>query len=137
MQVRLTRKLADYIDGVDLRSHEVGDTFDVPVSDAILLIAEGWAEAHKAEVGFGDSYRDRAADASVRTDRRGRRTDPPARVLRLLDRISQARRNLDRRYLVRGERRRVEDRIREELHDARARTVVASKRGGRSRDPLA
>jgi len=43
MKVRLTRKLADFIDGVDLRSHQVGDVVDLPPPNAHLLIAEGWA----------------------------------------------------------------------------------------------
>lgn len=41
--VRLTRKLADAIDGVDLSDHAVGETFRVAVDDARLLVAEEWA----------------------------------------------------------------------------------------------
>jgi hypothetical protein len=44
MRVRLTRKLAEAIDGVDLSGHSVGETFDLPRRDARLLIAEGWAQ---------------------------------------------------------------------------------------------
>lgn len=44
MRVRLTRKLAEVIDGVDLSGHTVGETFDLPRRDAHLLIAEGWAQ---------------------------------------------------------------------------------------------
>ena len=44
MRVRLTRKLADVIDGVDLSDHFVGETFDLPRRDALLLLAEGWAQ---------------------------------------------------------------------------------------------
>jgi hypothetical protein len=43
MRVLLRRKLADHIDGVDLSGHNVGDVFDLPWSDARLLIAEQWA----------------------------------------------------------------------------------------------
>ena len=42
--VRLTRKLATTIDGVDLSQHSVGDTAAFSADDARLLIAEGWAE---------------------------------------------------------------------------------------------
>jgi hypothetical protein len=57
MRVRLIRKLAERIDGVDLRGHEVDEVFDVSPKDARLLMAEEWAIAerrsadlpHKAE----------------------------------------------------------------------------------------
>ena len=42
-RVRLTRKLADVIDGVDLTGCTVGDTVDLAPRDAFLLLSEGWA----------------------------------------------------------------------------------------------
>ena len=42
--VRLTRKYADMIDGVDLRAAKVGDRLKLPVRAAEVLVAEGWAE---------------------------------------------------------------------------------------------
>src|SRR5688572_27499758 len=42
--VRLTRKYADVIDGVDLSDAHVGDRLDLSPHDAEVLIAEGWAE---------------------------------------------------------------------------------------------
>ena len=42
MRVRLTRKLADMIDGVDVRAYSPGDVVDFPPADARLLIAEEW-----------------------------------------------------------------------------------------------
>jgi hypothetical protein len=33
------------IDDIDLRSYQVGDTLDLPLDQARLLIAEGWATA--------------------------------------------------------------------------------------------
>lgn len=42
--VRLTRKYADMIDGVDLAAAHVGDELKLPTHDADMLIAEGWAE---------------------------------------------------------------------------------------------
>ena len=44
MRVKLLRKLATVIDGVDLSGHKVGDLIDCPPQDAALLIAEGWAD---------------------------------------------------------------------------------------------
>ena len=42
--VRLIRKFADMIDGVDLVHAAVGDRLDLSPRDAHVLIAEGWAE---------------------------------------------------------------------------------------------
>ena len=41
--VRLTRKYAEAIDGVDLSGNQVGDLLDLSARDARMLIAEGWA----------------------------------------------------------------------------------------------
>jgi hypothetical protein len=41
--VRLTRKYAEAIDGVDLSRNQVGDRLDLSYRDARMLIAEGWA----------------------------------------------------------------------------------------------
>ena len=43
MRVRLTRKFADQIDGVDLEGYRVGDVLDLPPKEARLLLAEEWA----------------------------------------------------------------------------------------------
>ena len=42
--MRLTRKYAEVIDGVDLSDAHVGDRLDLSPHDAEVLIAEGWAE---------------------------------------------------------------------------------------------
>ena len=44
MSVRLTRKYAEMIDGIDLADAHVGDQLKLPRHDAEVLIAEGWAE---------------------------------------------------------------------------------------------
>jgi hypothetical protein len=41
--VRLTRKYAEAIDGVDLSGTQVGDRLHLSSRDARMLIAEGWA----------------------------------------------------------------------------------------------
>jgi hypothetical protein len=43
-KVRLIRKLAECIDGIDLTDRRVGETIDVPATAARLLLAEQWAE---------------------------------------------------------------------------------------------
>jgi hypothetical protein len=43
MRVRLIKKFADKIDGVDLSGRSVGDLLNLKPRDAKLLIAEQWA----------------------------------------------------------------------------------------------
>jgi hypothetical protein len=43
VRVRLTRKLSETIDGVDLSGAREGDTLELSPRDALILIAEGWA----------------------------------------------------------------------------------------------
>jgi hypothetical protein len=43
MRIRLTRKLSTVLNGVDLSRQSVGDIIDLPLRDAALLLAEGWA----------------------------------------------------------------------------------------------
>jgi hypothetical protein len=47
MKVWLTRKHAERIDGIDLRSYAVGDTIDVSITEARILIAEEWAQPER------------------------------------------------------------------------------------------
>jgi hypothetical protein len=48
-RVRLTRKLAPVLNGVDLSKVEVGDIIVVPEATAAMLIREGWAELVNGE----------------------------------------------------------------------------------------
>jgi hypothetical protein len=43
MRIRLIRKLAKHINGVDVSHRRVGEVMDLPPRDAELLLAEGWA----------------------------------------------------------------------------------------------
>jgi hypothetical protein len=43
VRVRLLRKLANRLDGVDVSACAVGDVLEVSPAQAQLLIAEGWA----------------------------------------------------------------------------------------------
>jgi hypothetical protein len=49
MRVRLTRKFADLINGIDLSKAHTGETLDLSTRDAEMLLAEGWAEFAGAE----------------------------------------------------------------------------------------
>jgi hypothetical protein len=51
--VRLTRKYAEVIDGVDLSGSKVGDRLELSSRDARLLIAEGWASLCPSEARPG------------------------------------------------------------------------------------
>jgi hypothetical protein len=62
MKVRLTRKYANEIDGVDLRGHEPGDVFDLSPHDACLLVAEEWAMPERRRRQTEDAPRRREAD---------------------------------------------------------------------------
>ena len=44
MKVRLTKKLAEMLDGIDLSERHVGEIFDLPAAAARLIIAEDWAQ---------------------------------------------------------------------------------------------
>ena len=44
LRVRVIRKLAERLNGVDLSKVRVGDSLDMSSRDARMLIAEGWAE---------------------------------------------------------------------------------------------
>ena len=44
MVVRLTAKLAEVVNGVDLSRYQEGDIVELPARDAEMLLAEGWAD---------------------------------------------------------------------------------------------
>jgi hypothetical protein len=44
MRVKLVRKFANALNGIDLSKVSVGDIIDVTPNQAAMLIAEGWAE---------------------------------------------------------------------------------------------
>jgi hypothetical protein len=48
-RVRLTKKLAPVINGIDLSKVEVGDIVELPNAAAAILIREGWAELVNGE----------------------------------------------------------------------------------------
>ena len=44
MRVRLTVKLAEVVNGIDLSGYAEGDVLELPARQARLLLAEKWAE---------------------------------------------------------------------------------------------
>ena len=44
MLVRLTKKLAEVVDGIDISHYAEGDVIDLPEPHARMLVAEGWGE---------------------------------------------------------------------------------------------
>jgi hypothetical protein len=51
VRVRLTRKLAEQIDGIDLSNYAVGDVMELSERKGRLLVAEGWGEEERRERG--------------------------------------------------------------------------------------
>ena len=74
MRVWLSRKLAEFINGVDLTGKAVGDVLDLSAREAGLLLAEGYAELDRRVRG------ERRASSRGTRDRRRRR---PQRRTRL------------------------------------------------------
>jgi hypothetical protein len=62
MKVRLTRKLADRINGIDLSEHQVGDTLDLNALEANLILSEGWALPERRTGSSPTDYRRRTGE---------------------------------------------------------------------------
>ena len=105
MRIRLTRKLADCLDGVDVSRYSVGDVLDLPEREAALLVAEEWAQWIVLPGG------------TTRTPS----CTPTEEELRCI------REQLEH-WSEQQSRRRAEDRIREALHDSRAVTVRVERK---------
>ncbi len=65
MKVRLTRKFADQINGIDLSKAHTGETLELSDREARLLMAEGWAEYEG-----GTQPRDQAHEPARQSRRR-------------------------------------------------------------------
>jgi hypothetical protein len=48
IRVRLIRKLAARLNGIDVSRVKVGDVIDLPDTQAIMLVKEGWAAVEVA-----------------------------------------------------------------------------------------
>jgi len=73
MRVRIVRKLADRVDGIDLTHHDVGEVIELPETDGRLIVAERWGEFARREADL-DGYGHH--DSTVRAmDRRQSSSD--------------------------------------------------------------
>jgi len=111
MLIRLTRKLANQLDGVDLTDYCNGDVLELADNDARLLIAERWA------VPYCDGHPREVRGTSLPTQR-GVAADAASRT-RALVQARRLRRQMEQSSFDSHERRRTEDEIRDNLHDAR------------------
>jgi hypothetical protein len=116
MQIQLVRKLANYLDGIDVSAYRQGDVLELPRREAELLIAERWAVAYYEPAAREVRDVSAAPQLAMAADRNARRS---------LDQIRRFREEIDTQRCAEQERRRAEDRIREELHDEHARTINA------------
>ena len=73
MLVRLTRKLAECIDGIDLSTRRVGQMIELPHPQAALLIAEGWAVPAAREFSRARNRHDADANCNASKSDRHRR----------------------------------------------------------------
>jgi hypothetical protein len=115
MRVRLTRKLAECLDGIDVSRNIVGDLLTLDQRAAELLIAEGWAEPYSGRAGEirSSTIPKRPLTAASRAARR-----PLTRGI--ITRLRSVRRQLNEGRFRPCNQRRAEDRIREEIRNSRA-----------------
>jgi hypothetical protein len=102
MLVRITRKLADRVDGIDLSHCTVGDVIELAECDGQMIIAEGWAEFARRATDGPDAEEPLALTIDgwpVRGDRRdsSRPHDLYLRLREKREQIEQERRRLCRR----------------------------------------
>ena len=64
MRVRLTRKLAEMIDGIDLSGHNEGDLLNLPEPQGRLLVAEQWGVEERRAVDRGENARQSVSPSS-------------------------------------------------------------------------
>jgi hypothetical protein len=122
MQVRLTRKLADRLDGVDVSAYNSGDVLDITRREAELLIAEGWAMP--LDSGSVDAAK---SSPSYESAPPRDTTTPSALVRAEANRLCEVWEMPGRRRFDERDLRRKEDIIRDELRDSRATTVRPDK----------
>jgi hypothetical protein len=122
MLVRLTRKLANCLDGIDVSAYQNGDVVDVTRQEAELLIAEGWASPVGA--GLIDGV---PAPSSLMGGLRRAPSPLSASVRAEANRLAEVWERPGRRRVDERDLRRVEDIIRDELRDARAKTIRPEK----------
>ena len=114
MWIRLTRRLAGCIDGVNVSAHQVGDVFEVTRREGDLVVAEAWAVVVTQRAR---PFRSRpAATTSRPTDEHRPRPSVVEQLRHMRQRIQQG-------LFEPHDHRRAEDRIRDEWHDEHARVL--------------
>ena len=118
MRVRLIRKLANILDGIDVSGYAVGDVLTLPRAQAQLLIAEQWAARLTRASKNALRGLSAAQPRTVAADRfrRARATSAVERLRVIHDQITSG-------QFEPHQNRRAEDRIREERRDSHARTT--------------
>lgn len=81
VRVRLTRKLANVINGIDLTGLEPGDEFELPRREALVLLAEGRAVPIASPRDVADDRSKPVAPSPGAT----RRTPPDGRTILVVD----------------------------------------------------
>jgi hypothetical protein len=76
LRIRLTRKLANALNGIDLRAMRVGEVVDLTDPLAQMLIAERWAE-EIAPLGAKDTADDRPPRRARRASKKGPKPSRP------------------------------------------------------------
>ncbi len=98
MRVRITRKLADRVDGVDLTHFDVGEVIELPDPDGRLVIAERWGVFARRETDVRNGNGHDAAGSASLGDRRHSSGDIYQRLREKHDEIERRdRRQLHRR----------------------------------------
>ena len=115
MRVRLVRKLADVIDGVDISDYAVGDVLDLHADEARLLIAEEWAIS-AGHLAHRRAVRRQSSPIQIAEAADSRRRNLVNQLRRVSEQIEHHVRQLTYR-------RRREDILLDELRDARAKTI--------------
>jgi hypothetical protein len=112
MRVRLTRKLAECLDGVDVSRNIVGDLLTLDQRAAELLIAEGWAVPYSGRTREirSSTIPKRPLTAASRAVRRPLTSG-------VITRLRSVQKQLNEGHFGPCHQRRAEDRIREEIHN--------------------
>jgi hypothetical protein len=114
MRIRLIRKLADHLDGIDVSPYVEGDIFELTLQEAELLIAEGWAVASDDVIAEGTAQPVTAGDFSC-----GQGFWETA----VLEQLRHLQERTEIETSEHDYRRRADDIIRETHHDSQAKTV--------------
>src|SRR4051794_22710939 len=111
MRVRLLRKLANILDGVDVSAYQIGDVMDVTQLEADILCAEGWVEVVRQRPRLVHSGQHRHLMRSVAPHAEA--ADTSRRTPRSIERLREIRQEMEEKSFGEQCRRRAEDAIRE------------------------